>query len=88
MPPLSALLQVLKRPIRYLASFTFSAYLFHTPLSALYTEGMSPLVFYGILIVSVFLLAELTERRVKFYRNLFNGFGLRFAPRLRDADLK
>ncbi|WP_313030303.1 hypothetical protein [Massilia alkalitolerans] len=80
-------MQVLKRPIRYLASFTFSAYLFHTPLSALYTEGMSPLVFYG-LIVSVFLLAELTERRVKFYRNLFNGFGLRFATRLRDADLK
>lgn len=77
--PLAALLQILQRPIRYLASFTFSAYLFHTPLSTLYREGMSPLVFYGILGVSVFLLAELTERRVKFFRNLLKGFGGRLA---------
>jgi len=85
--PLCAMLRSLERPIRYLAGFTFSAYLFHTPLSTLYVKGMQPWVFYAILGVSIFVLAELTERRVRFYRHLLQKLGTRALPRLRDADL-
>jgi len=64
-------LRAIERPIRYLASFTLSLYVFHTPLTALLFDVLKlniPLHFYSILAACVFLLAELTERRTGWYR--------------------
>lgn len=66
----TGLLIRLERPIRYLAGFTFSLYVFHAPLGELYRKGMHPALFYAELAVCVFVLAQLTERRVGFYRTL------------------
>lgn len=64
-------LGVIERPIRYLATFTLSLYVFHAPL----TEWLVKVVkvehaipFYAALAVGVFLLAQLTERRTAWYR--------------------
>jgi peptidoglycan/LPS O-acetylase OafA/YrhL len=59
-----------ERPIRYLAGFTFSIYVFHAPLGELYEHGMSPFLFYGELALCIFLLAQMTERRTAFFRRL------------------
>lgn len=56
--------------IRYLAGFSFSMYAFHGPLGELYRTGMSPVLFYAEMAIGIFLLAQLTERRVTFFRNL------------------
>jgi peptidoglycan/LPS O-acetylase OafA/YrhL len=64
----------LEKPIRYLASFTFSMYLFHVPLGTLLHDVMgirSPLAYYGAMAACIFVLGQLTERRVRFYRALF-----------------
>jgi peptidoglycan/LPS O-acetylase OafA/YrhL len=66
----TGLLPRLERPIRYMAGFTFSLYVFHAPLGELYRPGMHPLLFYGEMAACVFVLAQLTERRVGFYRKL------------------
>jgi hypothetical protein len=58
-------------PIRYLASFTFSIYVFHSPLYALHRPGISTAQFYCELAFCIFVLAQLTERRVNFFRQLF-----------------
>jgi peptidoglycan/LPS O-acetylase OafA/YrhL len=58
------------RPIRYLASFSFSLYVFHTPLAELFGKETNPVIFYGEMAFCVFMLGQLTERRVGFYRAL------------------
>lgn len=68
----SGLLVRFVRPIRYMAGFTFSLYVFHAPLGELFYKGMHPLVFYGEMALCVFVLAQLTERRVGFYRKLLS----------------
>jgi len=65
----------LQRPIRYLAGFSFSLYVFHAPLMELHRPGMSALVFYGGLALIVFILAQLTERRVGFFRRCLKRIG-------------
>lgn len=62
-----------EKPIRYLASFSFSIYAFHGPLGQLYRPGMGPVMFYTSLALGIFVLAQLTERRVGFYRMLLQG---------------
>jgi hypothetical protein len=60
-----------EKPIRYLASFTFSTYLYHMPLAVLLWNGLaihSVAGFYGFLAVGIFLLAQVTERRVTYFR--------------------
>ena len=62
-----------EKPIRYLASFTFSTYLYHMPLAVLLWNGLaihSAAGFYGLLAVGIFLLAQATERRVTYFRAL------------------
>lgn len=64
-------LRSLERPIRYLASFTLSLYVFHTPLTELFLNVLKvdrPLPFYCALLTCVFVLAQLTERRTGWYR--------------------
>jgi len=76
-------LRFIERPIRYLASFTLSLYVFHAPLTELLVKVIrleNPVLFYVVLAASVFLLAELTERRTKWYRGqivrLWTGKGV------------
>lgn len=62
--------------IRYLASFTFSLYVFHSPLIELLTKWAmvrSPGSFYLLMTILIFSFAQLTERRVKFFRTLFES---------------
>jgi peptidoglycan/LPS O-acetylase OafA/YrhL len=69
--PMLEKLHVLEKPIRYLASFTLSLYVFHAPLTELLVRIVkveSPWLFYGILAACIFMLAELTERRTGWYR--------------------
>lgn len=64
-------LSAIERPIRYLASFTLSLYVFHAPLTELLVKVVKidhAVVFYGVLAVCVFVLAQLTERRTGWYR--------------------
>lgn len=61
-----------EKPIRYLAGFSFSIYVFHAPLGELYYAGMNPVLFYAELAVCMFLLAQVTERRVAYFRRLAN----------------
>lgn len=73
-----------EKVIRYLASFTFSLYVFHGPIIELLTKlaGVSsPLLFYSLMAVCVFVLGQLTERRVKLFRSLLG----RIAPPRRLA---
>ena len=77
-----------ERPIRYLASFTFSLYVFHSPILELLTKVAhiaSPLWFYSLMAVCVFLLAQLTERRIKFFRGLLSGAERRQGAGAADA---
>jgi peptidoglycan/LPS O-acetylase OafA/YrhL len=64
------LLKRFEKPIRYLAGFSFSLYVFHTPLAELFISETNPVLFYGELALCVFVLGQLTERRVSFYRGL------------------
>ena len=70
-------LRYLQRPIRYVAGCTFTLYVFHGPLLVLLRQSptiqQSPWLFYLALGVSALVLAELTERRVKFYRALIGA---------------
>ena len=62
-----------EKPIRYLASFTFSTYLYHMPLAVLLWNGLaihSAAQFYGLLFIGIFVLAQATERRVTYFRAL------------------
>jgi peptidoglycan/LPS O-acetylase OafA/YrhL len=64
--------------IRYLATFTFSLYVFHSPLTALLTKWAmirSPVFFYLLMAILIFALAQLTERRVRFFRALLECRG-------------
>jgi hypothetical protein len=64
-------LRAIERPIRYLASFTLSLYVFHAPLTELLVHVLHvdhALPFYGTLAVCVFALAQLTEKRTGWYR--------------------
>lgn len=64
-------LRVVERPVRYLASFTFSLYVFHSPLTEFLLRVLKleqPLQFYGAMAICVFLLAQITERRTGWYR--------------------
>ena len=66
-------LQMLRVPIRYLSSFTFSIYVFHMPLTVLLWNGLAihnAVGFYAILAVLIYFFGELTERRTQFYRAL------------------
>lgn len=70
-----------QRPIRYLATFTFSTYVFHDPLKTLAWDVLGlrdPFSTYLLFVVAIYVLASLTERRTGFYRRLL-------APRLRAA---
>lgn len=69
-----------ERPVRYLAGFTFSLYVFHAPLGELYRKGMHPRLFYGEMAFCIFLVSQLTERRVGFYRNLLERLFYRPVP--------
>jgi peptidoglycan/LPS O-acetylase OafA/YrhL len=74
--PLARWFRASEKLIRYLAGFTLSLYLFHLPLGVLLHDvaGIhSPLAFYGAMAVCIFVLAQLTERRVHFYRSLLKG---------------
>jgi peptidoglycan/LPS O-acetylase OafA/YrhL len=62
-----------ERVIRYLASFTFSMYVFHMPLAVLIWNGLgvhAALPFFGLLLLGVAGMGELTERRTNWYRSL------------------
>ena len=61
--------------VRYLASFTFSTYVFHGPLTILLRDALgigTPLPFYALMALAIFVLGQLTERRTAFYRALFS----------------
>lgn len=73
------------RPIRYLASFTFSLYVFHGPIAELLNKVVklqSAPVFYIALAACVIVLAELTERRTGWYRHQMARFWPRAAAKL------
>ena len=59
--------------IKYLSSFTFSAYVFHMPLVILIWNGVGvheAIAFYPLLALTIFAFGQLTERQTKFYRSL------------------
>lgn len=61
----------IEKPIRYLASFTLSVYLFHMPLTVLIWNGLNVRSVAGfalLLVIGIFVLGSLTERKNKFYR--------------------
>lgn len=65
-----------KRLIQYLASLTFSLYLFHLPLTVLIWNGLqvrSVVMFLALLLGGVWILGTLTERRTKWYRSLLSS---------------
>ena len=69
--PLLDKLRAVEKPIRYLASFTFSLYLFHGPLTDLFLKVWNlnhPLQFYAAMGVCVYLLAQVSEKRTDWYR--------------------
>jgi peptidoglycan/LPS O-acetylase OafA/YrhL len=77
--PLAGYFKAFENLIRYLAGFTFSLYLFHAPAGVLLHDVIgirSPLAFYGAMAACIFVLAQLTERRVRFYRGLLKGAGI------------
>jgi hypothetical protein len=62
-----------EKAIRYLSSFTFSMYVFHMPLAVLIWNGLgvhAAVPFFGLLLLGVMGMGELTERRTKWYRSL------------------
>jgi peptidoglycan/LPS O-acetylase OafA/YrhL len=70
-------LRKLEKPIRFLASVTFSAYIFHLPLTVLLWTGLQvhdPFGFYGLLAGGILAFGWITERRTKAYRHLLNRF--------------
>lgn len=72
-------------PIKYLSSFTFSAYVFHMPLTILIWNGVGArgvIAFYSLLALTIFAFGQLTERQTKFYRAVLQ----RWTP-LRSGDL-
>lgn len=73
----------LEKPIRYLAGFSFSIYVFHEPLSNRLFPGMTPVLFYAELAACIFILGQLTERRVGFFRRLGMRFSQQFTGGLR-----
>jgi hypothetical protein len=61
-----------EKAIRYLAGFTFSMYVFHLPLAVLVWNVLgvhAALPFFGLLLLGVVGLGELTERRTAWYRS-------------------
>lgn len=74
LPGLGRFLAQWRGAVRYVASFTFSLYLFHMPLTELFSVVLgisSPAVFYAALLACVWMLAQVTERRVPYFRALF-----------------
>jgi peptidoglycan/LPS O-acetylase OafA/YrhL len=71
-------LELAARPIRYLAGCTFTLYVFHGPLLVLIRDVAGvrePLPFYGAMALGILVAAELTERRVKWYRDRVAALG-------------
>jgi peptidoglycan/LPS O-acetylase OafA/YrhL len=65
-------LRVFEQPIRYLASFTLSVYLFHMPLAVFIKNGLhvgSVAPFILLLLTGIFILGSFTERKNKLLRN-------------------
>jgi peptidoglycan/LPS O-acetylase OafA/YrhL len=61
-----------EKAIRYLAGFTFSMYVFHLPLAVLVWNVFdvhAALPFFGLLLLGVVGMGELTERRTAWYRS-------------------
>lgn len=59
--------------IKYLSSFTFSAYVFHMPLVIFLWNGVGvheAIAFYPLLTLTIFAFGQLTERQTKFYRSI------------------
>ncbi|WP_296951536.1 acyltransferase [uncultured Massilia sp.] len=82
------------RPIRWLAGCTFTLYVFHGPLLVLIRDvaGIAaPLPFYAAMALGVLVAAELTERRVKWYRGRIAALQGRWrrprAPAIAAADV-
>jgi peptidoglycan/LPS O-acetylase OafA/YrhL len=73
-------LKVLSRiqaPVKYLSSFTFSAYVFHMPLAIFIWNGVGVhevAPFYATLILSIFAFGQLTERQTKLYRYILQNW--------------
>jgi peptidoglycan/LPS O-acetylase OafA/YrhL len=70
---LSLRLEKIAPALRYLAGCTFTLYVFHGPLIVVIRDMLgwtAPFAFYGLMAVAVLIAAELTERRVKWYRTL------------------
>ena len=62
-----------EKAIRYLSSFTFSMYVFHMPLAVLIWNGLgvhAAVPFFGLLLLGIVGMGELTERRTTWYRSL------------------
>jgi peptidoglycan/LPS O-acetylase OafA/YrhL len=65
-------LRIVARPIRYLASFTLSVYLFHLPLTVFIWNGLhvrSVAGFALLLLTGIFVLGSMTERKNKLLRD-------------------
>jgi peptidoglycan/LPS O-acetylase OafA/YrhL len=66
----------LKRSVRFVSSFTFSAYLYHMPLFALIWAGLglrSAAVVLPLLVTGIVVLGQFTERQLPFYRRALDG---------------
>jgi peptidoglycan/LPS O-acetylase OafA/YrhL len=65
-------LTMFEKPVRYLASFTLSIYLFHMPLTVFIWNGLgirsAPAVM-ALLMLGIFALGSITERNNKQYRS-------------------
>jgi len=62
-----------EKAVRYLSSYTFSMYVFHMPLAALIWNGLgvhSAPGLFGMLLIGIVGMGELTERRTQWYRAL------------------
>jgi peptidoglycan/LPS O-acetylase OafA/YrhL len=76
-------LTVIERPVRYLAGFTFSVYVFHSILAVAITkllEVHSAWLFYALMAAGIFVLAQFTERRTELFRSGFTAICDRVVP--------
>jgi len=79
-----------ERSIRWLAGATFSIYLFHYPLLTLIHalpayDAANPMHYIGaglVTLAACFVLAEISERRLKAWKGLFDSLFARLTPKL------
>jgi peptidoglycan/LPS O-acetylase OafA/YrhL len=79
--PLLSVSPKLAKVIRVLSGYTFSLYVFHSPLLELLTKGLhiyNPLLFYPAMALCVYLLGQLTELRTHWFRELFTRMMKRY----------